>query len=261
MSIDIDTLVRRSARLQVEDLDLGAFTAQPLDPDTLRCLRYMHDVEGHTVCYLRDMLVTSAHRDPAVTAFLTCWSYEEHWHGDAIGRVLDAHGQPAGQSRLSEMRRRLPRRDALRPMVFNLASAVTRHLVALHMAWGAVNEWTTQAGYARLAAKADNPVLGELLRRIMRQEGRHIDFYAAQARRRLAASGGAQRLTRLALHRLWAPVGSGVMPADEIRFLVGHLFADDTGLATARRIDRHIDRLPGLEGLHLVENSVAELAA
>ncbi len=74
-------------------------------------------------------------------------------------------------------------------------------------------------------------------------------------------SGGAQRLTRLALRRLWAPVGSGVMPADEIRFLVGHLFADDTGLATAQRIDRHIDRLPGLEGLHLVENSVAELAA
>jgi len=159
------------------------------------------------------------------------------------------------------MRRRLPKRDALRPMVFNITSAFTRHLTALHMAWGAVNEWTTQAGYARLAAKADNPVLGELLRRIMRQEGRHIDFYAAQAKSRLADSGAAQRLTRTALRRLWAPVGSGVMPTDEIRFLVGHLFADGTGLATAQRIDRHIDRLPGLDGLHLVENSVAELAA
>ncbi|HXQ60847.1 MAG TPA: hypothetical protein VN796_00865 [Acidimicrobiales bacterium] len=261
MRIDTDTLVRRSARLQVEDLDLGAIAAHPLDPDTLRCLRYMHDVEGHTVCYLRDMLVTTAHRDPEVTAFLTCWSYEEHWHGDAIGRVLDAHGEAAGRSRLAEMRRRLPRRDALRPMVFTIASAVTRHLVALHMAWGAVNEWTTQAGYARLAAKADHPVLGELLRRIMRQEGRHIDFYAAQAESRLADSHAAQRLTRTALRRLWAPVGSGVMPNDEIRFLVGHLFSDDAGLATARRIDRHIDRLPGLDGLHLVENSVADLAA
>ena len=261
MSIDIDTLVRRSARLQVEDLDLGAFSDQPLDPDTLRCLRYMHDVEGHTVCYLRDMLVTRAHRDPQVTAFLTCWSYEEHWHGEAIGQVLDAHGEASGRSRLADMRRRLPKRDALRPMVFNITSAFTRHLTALHMAWGAVNEWTTQAGYARLAAKADNPVLGELLRRIMRQEGRHIDFYAAQAKSRLADSGAAQRLTRTALRRLWAPVGSGVMPTDEIRFLVGHLFADGTGLATAQRIDRHIDRLPGLDGLHLVENSVAELAA
>jgi hypothetical protein len=261
VSIDIDTLVRRSARLQVEDLDLGAFSDQPLDPDTLRCLRYMHDVEGHTVCYLRDMLVTRAHRDPQVTAFLTCWSYEEHWHGEAIGQVLDAHGEASGRGRLADMRRRLPKGDALRPMVFNITSALTRHLTALHMAWGAVNEWTTQAGYARLAAKADNPVLNELLRRIMRQEGRHIDFYAAQAKSRLADSRAAQRLTRAALRRLWAPVGSGVMPTDEIRFLVGHLFADGTGLATAQRIDRHIDRLPGLDGLHLVENSVAELAA
>jgi hypothetical protein len=261
VSIDTDTLVRRSARLQVEDLDLGVFAAQPLDPDTLRCLRYMHDVEGHTVCYLRDMLVTRAHRDPEVTAFLTCWNYEEHWHGDAIGRVLDAHGEVAGRRRLTEVRRRLPKRDALRPMMFHITSAVTRHLTALQMTWGAVNEWTTQAGYARLAAKADHPVLGELLRRIMRQEGRHIDFYAAQAKSRLADSRAAQRLTRTALRRLWGPVGSGVMPTDEIRFLVGHLFSDSTGLATAQRIDRHIDRLPGLEGLHLVENSVAELAA
>jgi hypothetical protein len=261
VSIDTDTLVRRSARLQFDDLDLGVFSARPLDPDTLRCLRYMHDVEGHTVCYLRDMLVTRAHRDPNVTAFLTCWNYEEHWHGDAIGRVLDAHGEIAGRSRLSEMRRRLPKRDALRPIMFHFTSAVTRHLTALQMTWGAVNEWTTQAGYSRLAAKADNPVLGELLRRIMRQEGRHIDFYAAQAKSRLAESRAAQHLTRAALRRLWAPVGSGVMPTDETRFLVGHLFSDDTGLATAQRIDRHIDRLPGLEGLHLVEKSVADLAA
>jgi hypothetical protein len=261
VSIDIETLVRRSARLEVEDLDLGAFSAQPLDPDTLRCLRYMHDVEGHTVCYLRDMLVTRAHRDPAVTAFLTCWNYEEHWHGDAIGRVLDAHGEIAGGGRLADMRRRLPAGDALRPMVFSVTSAVTRHLTALQMAWGAVNEWTTQAGYARLAAKADHPVLGELLRRIMRQEGRHIDFYASQATSRLAESRTARRLTRTALRRWWAPVGSGVMPTDEIRFLVGHLFSDETGRATARRIDRNVDRLPGLAGLHLVESSVAALAA
>jgi len=31
----------------------------------------MHDVESHTVCYLRDILVTRAHRDPEITSFLT----------------------------------------------------------------------------------------------------------------------------------------------------------------------------------------------
>ncbi|HTT87017.1 MAG TPA: hypothetical protein VMF60_06605 [Acidimicrobiales bacterium] len=152
-----------------------------------------------------------------------------HWHGDAIGQVLQAHGETAGRSRLADMRRRLPRRGALRPALsgpalFTIASAVTRHLTTLQMAWGSVNERT------------------------------------AQARRGLADSA-ARCLTRAALRRPWGPVGSGVMPRDEIRFLVGHQFADSRGRATAERIDRAIDRLPGLSGLHLIESSVDELAA
>jgi hypothetical protein len=124
------------------------------------------------------------------------------------------------------------------------------------MAWGAINEWTTQAGYRRLIERADHPELTELLRRIMRQEGRHIDFYAGEARRRLASSARARRLTRSVLRRYWAPVGSGVMPAAEVGFLTQHLFGDERGRAVACRLDRQIDRLPGLDGLHLVERAV-----
>jgi len=259
VTTDIDSLIQRSGRLQVDDIDFEAFRHHPLDPATLRCLRYMHDVEGHTACYLRDLLVTRAHRDPEVTAFLACWCYEEHWHGDAIAEVLRAHDEPAGRSRLAASRGRLPRRDALRPLAFTLASALTPHIVAVHMAWGAVNEWTTQAGYGRLAAKAQHPVLSELLRRIMRQEGRHIDFYALGARRRLAESATARRITRFALRRYWAPVGAGVMPDSEVSFLVNHLFGDAEGRPAVQRIDRLVGRLPGLEGLHLVESALDDL--
>jgi hypothetical protein len=258
MGTDIATLIERSARLQVDDLDLGVFHDQPLDPEALRCLRYMHDVEGHTMCYLRDILVTKAHRDPDVTAFLACWSYEEHWHGDAIAKVLGAHGELAGPGRLAEVRRRLPKRDSLRPIMFSIGSTLT-NLTAVHMAWGAVNEWTTQAGYARLAQKARHPVLSELLRRIMRQEGRHIDFYAAEARRRLGSSRLSQRITRVSLEHFWKPVGSGVMPPGEVSFLVSHLFGDEEGEKVAQRIDRQVDRFPGLEGLHLVEKAVTQM--
>jgi hypothetical protein len=261
VTTDIDSLIRRSGRLQVDDIDFGAFRRHPLDPATLRCLRYMHDVEGHTACYLRDLLATRAHRDPQVTAFLACWCYEEHWHGEAIAEVLRAHDEPAGQDRLAVARRRMPRRDALKPVAFTLASALTPHIVAVHMTWGAVNEWTTQSGYGRLAAKARHPVLSELLRRIMRQEGRHIDFYSLGARQRLASSATARRLTRFALRRYWAPVGTGVMPAPEVTFLVDHLFGDAKGVAAARRIDRVVGRLPGLEGLHLIESAVEDLTS
>ena len=255
VSTDTAALVSRSARLQTDDIDFDAFRDRPLDAGTLRCLRYMHDVEGHTICYLRELLVTEVHRDPEITAFLSCWTYEEYWHGEALAKVLDAHDEPGVASRLATMRRRLTRRDAVKPALFALGSAFTRQLPAVHMSWGAVNEWTTQAGYARLAARADHPVLTELLRRIMRQEGRHIDFYAGEARRRLAASTRAQRITRFALRHWWTPVGSGVMPVEEVNFLAAHLFGDRDGLEVARRIDRQVDRLPGLSGLHLLEAS------
>ena len=111
------------------------------------------------------------------------------------------------------------------------AAFAGRAFIALHMTWGAINEWTTQAGYARLSETAGHPTLRELLRRIMKQEGSHIDFYASEATRRLDDSPRAQKMTRLALSHWWRPVGSGVMPKREVGFLV-------TTSSTARREGR-----------------------
>src|SRR5450631_3035234 len=104
MSFDAATFLTHSAKLEVGDLDFDAFRDQPLDPEALRCLRYMHDVENHTVCYLRDVLVTRAHRDPEVTSFLTMWNYEEFWHGEAIARILAAHDEISGTGRIAALR-------------------------------------------------------------------------------------------------------------------------------------------------------------
>ena len=257
MGFDTATYQRLSARLEVEDIDFDAFRGQPLDPEALRCLRYMHDVESHTVCYLRDILVTRAHRDPEITSFLTMWNYEEFWHGDAIGKVLAAHDESAGTGRIAALRQRLPKGDRWKPLGFQVASALTPHLTAVHMTWGAVNEWTTQAAYARLAKLSDHPTLATLLLRIMKQEGRHIDFYATQAAERLESSKRAQRITRWALRRFWAPVGSGVVPDTEVDFLGTYLFGDPEGHAMAERIDRRVDRLPGLGGLNLLARAVS----
>ncbi len=248
---DIDTYLTTVAPLHDSDIDYEAFIDRPLDADTLRCLRYMHDVEHHTTCYMRDLLVTSAHEDPEVTSFLAMWAYEEFWHGEAIGKVLERHDEVAGRERISRTRRRVGR-DRLRTLGFMAASSVTDHIVAIAMTWGAINEWTTQAGYLRLADTAGHPELARLLRRIARQEGRHIDFYAAQAEQRLR-DRGAQRITRFALRHKWQPVGSNVMPATETEHLVRHLFAGDEGQRMADRIDRRIHRLPGLDGLGLVD--------
>jgi hypothetical protein len=260
MSFDLEDYQATARPVRVDDIDFGAFRTRPLPEEALRALRYMHDVESHTVCYLRDLLLTASHKDPRITTFLTMWNYEEHFHGVAIGKVLEAHGEASEAERIAPMRARNAAKERLAPFGSMLGSALLgEDFVAVHMTWGAVNEWSTQTAYDRLIALADHPVLTTLLTRIARQEARHIAFYATEARTRLARSAKARRATRLALQRLWAPVGSAVMPEEETTFLLGYLLGDETGRAHADRIDRRVRALPGLDGLTIVSDAMDRL--
>jgi hypothetical protein len=252
---DIEKYKAISGRITWDDLDFGAFRTQPLAEDDLRCVQYMHDIEFHTVCYLRDLLVTRAHGDPRVTTFLTIWNLEELYHGEALADVLAAHGRIGGPARVDDLRQDLGWRQHLGTLSSMLGSLAVKDFTAVHMMWGAVNEWTAQAGYGQLSRRANHPVLTELLKRMMRQEGRHVDFYASEAKRRLANSRAAQRITRFALRHFWRPVGSGVAPEKEVNFLIRYLFGDAEGLAISERIDRRIQRLPGLENLTIVADA------
>jgi hypothetical protein len=262
MSADIETFKSRSTPVTLDGIDLDDFRRVPLDAGVLRCLQYMHDVEYHTVCYLRDMLVTPAHLDPEVTTFLTLWNVEEFFHGEAIGAVLLAHDRVGGNERVRSTRQTLGWWERLTPVAHALTSAVTgTSYTAVHMTWGALNEWTANAAYARLATVADHPTLTELLRRIMRQEGRHADFYARQAATRLVSDRRARWLTRVTLRHWWAPVGSTLMPKHEVAFLARFLFSGPEGRAMTDRIDSRLSRLPGLDGLDLASAALARLAA
>jgi hypothetical protein len=260
MSFDLEDYQATARPVRVDDIDFEAFRSRPLPEEALRALRYMHDVESHTVCYLRDLLLTASHKDPRITTFLTMWNYEEHFHGVAIGKVLEAHGEASEGDRIAPMRARNAAKERFAPFGSMLGSALLgEDFVAVHMTWGAVNEWSTQTAYDRLIALADHPVLTTLLTRIARQEARHIAFYATEARTRLARSAKARRATRLALQKLWAPVGSAVMPEAETTFLLGYLLGDEAGRAHADRIDRRVRALPGLDGLSIVTDAMDRL--
>jgi hypothetical protein len=262
MAFQIDQYKRTAAPVRFEDLDFRSFADRPLSPGALRCLRYMCDVEDYTVCYLRDLLVTPSHRDPVISTFLTMWNYEEYWHGEALARVLDAHGIPTGDDHIRAVRAAQGWRDKLNPVMHTLAANLAgEDFIAVHMTFGAINEWSTHAGYARLAGREQHPVLTELLGRIMRQETRHVAFYATQARDRLASSARARTLTRWALRWFWSPVGSSIMPAEETGHLLRFLLGGADGARTVERIDEKIDRLPGLRGLALTRRAVARWGA
>ena len=88
MAFDIDRYTATSVSVHWDDLDLEGFRDDPLPPASLRTLRYMADVEYHTVCYTRDLLTTPSHREADVSAFMTMWNREEFWHGEALAAVL-----------------------------------------------------------------------------------------------------------------------------------------------------------------------------
>lgn len=258
MTFLIEQYARTAAPVTWDDLDLAnAFVERPLSAGALRVLRYMSDVESYTVCYLRDLLVTPSHNDPDITTFLTMWNYEEYWHGEALADVLAAHGITTGTSHLRDVRVRQGIKAKTGPVKqLLLANLAGEDFIATHMTWGAINEWSTHAGYVALQRNEDHPVLTELLRRIIKQETRHVAFYNSQARARLQASPRARTLTRLALRYAWKPVGSGVMPDDEVRFMLAYLMGGPEGRSAAQKVDQKIDSLPGLDGLGLVQRAL-----
>jgi rubrerythrin len=245
---DLDTYVSRSRALDLSDIPWDDVRRHPLSPEAVRTLRYMQDIESHTIVYLRTLLSTRAIDDPEVATFLACWLYEETFHGRALARFLEA----AGADIVHRTRSRAPLAARVEAVFTAALARAWPDFVGVHMTWGAINELTTLTGYNRLAELARHPVLSELLARIVRDESRHFFFYYRQAALRLRSPRAAQ-VARFLVDRFWAPVGTGVQPKAETRFLAGYLFSGADGREAARKVDEHMRRLPGFADVALLE--------
>ena len=95
-AFDLDTYVERSRAVDLSAIDWALVPRHPVPPETIRTLRFMQDIESHTIIYLRALLATRAIDDPEVATFLACWVYEETFHGIALSRFLEASGAPVG---------------------------------------------------------------------------------------------------------------------------------------------------------------------
>ncbi len=244
---DIERYLSRSRALDMSDIAWDDVRRHPLADGVVRCLRYMQDIESHTIIYLRQLLATRAVDDPEVASFLACWLYEETFHGRALAQFLLA----AGVEPVERLRSRSTVAQRLEDIGTSWLARLWPDFVAVHMTWGAINELTTLTGYRRVMAVARHPVLTELLSRIVRDESRHFYFYFRQAERRLRAPGAA-RVTRFLVERYWAPVGTGVQPAAETRFLARYLFTNDDGREAACKVDDTIRTLPGFDAVPLL---------
>lgn len=245
---DLDAYISRSRAVDIGAIPWDEVPRHPLSQETVRALRYMQDIESHTIIYLRTLLQTRAIDDPEVATFLACWLYEETFHGIALARFVRAAGHDI------ELRPRsaMSMRQAVEARLTSWLASAWPDFIAVHMVWGAINELTTLSGYRRLRTIVDHPVLCDLLDRIVLDESRHFYFYFKQAEQRLQHPTTA-RIARAVVERFWAPVGSGVQPVSETRFLARYLFGGTEGRAAARKVDATIRDLPGFADLPLLE--------
>ncbi len=245
VGIEMERYLKHSKRVDVTDLDFSRALDYPLSENELRCLTYMMDIESHTIVFLKGILNTCAVRDPETTAFLSCWAYEEFFHGHTLREFLKAGGVEFSPTRSAELQKDATFREWLEGIGASLLCQMTRHFHGVYLTWGAISELTTLEAYGVLAGRTAHPILGELLRRLAKDERRHFSFYYNKAREQLVHPR-AQKLTAFILKKFWLPVGAGIKPDEEVTFISRFVLGDAAGAKVARRIDSIIAKLPGM---------------
>src|SRR5713101_4864721 len=114
-AFDLEAYVARSRAVDLSAIPWDEIPRHPLSAETIRTLRYMQDIESHTIIYLRSLLATRAIDEPEVATFLACWVYEETFHGIALARFLEAAGHPLQPRAVHPRRARLRHRRLRRP--------------------------------------------------------------------------------------------------------------------------------------------------
>jgi rubrerythrin len=245
---NIERLMETSGKVDLSDIDWSEVPKHPLTPEAIRCLRYFLLTENSTFFYVKALMSTDAvYKEPEIAPFLCVWMYEEEFHGRAFRRFMEALGEPLVPTYRRDMflsRGAGERIDELGQLV--LGQIFPEHWPAVHMVWGAIQEFTTYMAYQQLIERIDHPILTKICQRIMKQELRHYAFYREHAKRRLERDATTRKVNSAAVKIGWTPVGDGMCPKEEVIHAIRFLFDGLDGTAIPR-VEEKVRELPGLE--------------
>ena len=245
---NLEKYLRASGATRPEAFDWRD-SAPRLEDEALFCLGYMMDIEAHTIIYLHELLSTNVVQDPSITAFLTCWNYEEFFHSQVLKQFLTSQGVTIDDQRFVNLRRQTAA-DRIVRIGSRLLSRMTRHFPAVQMTWGAINEMVGVESYRALAERTQHPLLGTILNQIIKDERRHFSFYFNQAKARLRPRA-AQVIATAVIKYLWTPVGSPVRGEAATRRLQNYLYPNESARLRLFELDSTIARLPGFGWFNL----------
>lgn len=248
----IERFLRRSGLI---DWDGDLLARSHLDPELCRTLHVAALLEQDTEITVRQTRALGLDRVDDVAAFLPVWEAEEAEHARALRWLLSHQRYRPPQPRPAAIPRR--RRLVARVPASALGRLPSTGLV--YCALGAAAEYLTILTYTEVTREVDDPAVGALLQDITRQEGRHFAFFLAAARARAdAISPMSGRLARRALVAVWEPVGVPSLGVDAWTAQFGRLLGNARFRARIEGMDRVVDSIPHLDGLHLMETFLRE---
>ncbi len=236
--------------------EVAAITPAP-DPPLARMLAALADIED--ISFYMQVIIrrSGVARLAPVREFNAIWLAEESEHARALAALAAKYGAPEGRRRRSHGR--LYRASRALTMLSKtwLARLFPQAMLAAYLTIGGLQEYVALTAYTALADRVAEPASANVLRRIARQEARHMRFYRHGADAVLAESAVARRVVRYLIESDWKPPGVRLFGAAGWADVFQPLLADRALVDRLLRMDRLVAALPGLSGLNVMERFLA----
>lgn len=246
---DVPAFTRSAIGDRRDEVDADAFAAAPLRPEGRRALAYLWNVERSATEVRRQVLATRTRREARYTAFLTTWADDRFWFAAQLARILEAHGittdvpLPHGTTAADRRLRRAERLDRVAAPVWTTLPG--QPVTALHATRGLARESALLVAYRRLLDLEQHRALRPALAPLLDRMSLHRDFFAAEARMRLAWDPTARPLVRALLTRGFHPLRPTGLPVAESHWFQRYLFSEGARARVVRAADGPVRALPG----------------